>query len=219
MNVITIFVALNINIIIMNEENPDYRELCLFRKMVGEAVERYVTSGGENPNHYLSVSRYLDLEVVNADELVNDDEHDFYSLQDLYADGKMNEKLLADMVHRYIYLPLHLPMKKMDVLNDRMKEDFHKGIFPEIFEPYFNWKLGNLDKEDISTDQILAMQNFAYDMMDDLDLKHPEARKIHDVFIVDDPWQSTRGYGEDKYMMAYLEYIVDQLSDIHSCRM
>ena len=46
-------------------------------------------------------------------------------------------------------------------------------------------------------------------MIEQFEDKHPCAYDISDKFIVDDPWQATRGFGKDKCMVAYLQYIDD----------
>lgn len=44
--------------------------------------------------------------------------------------------------------------------------------------------------------------------------KHPNAYQNMDAYIDEDPWQQYKGFGEDKYVVSYLEGIDSELKNI-----
>ena len=44
--------------------------------------------------------------------------------------------------------------------------------------------------------------------------KHPNAYENIDAYIDEDPWQQYKGFGEDKYVVSYLEGIDSELKNI-----
>ena len=119
------------------------------------------------------------------------------------------------MAVKYIIEPANKPETKWNILNKQMIYDYEHKRFPNnIFDSYIKWKKSEISCDNISIEQIDKMSDEADRLLELYECKYPQAHLIHDMFIVDDPWQFTRGYGNDKYIVAYLQYISDQLSDL-----
>ena len=211
-------------IIIMNlykqySYNPAF---CAFRKIVAEAVNCYMESHQSWVDAVLCISQYLEISVKEKKELLNSKDFvESIGLEKLILvsnDGSYDIAFdnIEKLAVKFIIEPGNKAETKWDVLNDKMLQDYKNHLFPnDIFKPYFKWKNSEISYDEITIEQIVAMSEEANRLLDFYDEKYPKARQIHDTFIVDDPWQMTRGYGDDKYMVAYLEYISDQLSDLH----
>ena len=199
--------------------NPSF---CAFRKIVAKTISDYLNVHQNEKPAFLCISRYLEfsvlensinnstdfVEVINLSEFVK-------SLEDTTT-SILNYNKIEELAVKYIIEPAKRPETKWDVLNMQMIYDYeHQKFHNDIFDPYIKWKKSEIDIEDINIQQIENMSDEADRLLDLYDAQYPHAREIHDTFIVDDPWQSTRGYGEDKCMVAYLEYISDQLADLH----
>ena len=198
--------------------NPGF---CAFRKKVAETIVGYLTNHQCGGHALLCVSRYLEililedngnddreyLEVINVSEFVKSFENS--------STYSIDYNRIEELAVKYIIEPSNKPETKWDILNKRLIYDYEHSKFPnKIFEPYIKWKKLEIDIEDITLQQIVEMTEEADRLLEYYDSKYPHAHDIHDIFIVDDPWQFTRGYGDDKCMVAYLEYISDQLADM-----
>ena len=194
---------------------------CIFRKQVADLVTKHVKQFGSHKNDYLCISRYLELSVLSDLDVASDaDCMGRVAVEELAALTPQHELVLNyenidQLAYTYIIVPSQQPETKHDVLRAQMLQDYDNNLFPNgIFEPYFSWKKGEIAPNDISCLQLEAMTDEADRLLEFYDEKYPDAHNIHDNFIVDDPWQFTRGYGEDKRMVAYLGLISDQLVEL-----
>lgn len=58
------------------------------------------------------------------------------------------------------------------------------------------------------------MMDEASALLDEYYAKHPNAYQNMDAYIDEDPWQQYKGFGEDKYVVSYLEGIDSELKNI-----
>lgn len=105
--------------------------------------------------------------------------------------------------------------EKQNVILSKMVADYNKGVFKNsaVFKPYMDWKQSG--KLNISQAQSWAMRDEAQSQLCDLYDRYPHAYQYMDSILDDDPWQMYKGYGEDKYMVSYLEGIDNELTNIH----
>lgn len=106
--------------------------------------------------------------------------------------------------------------EKQDIFYNRMIEDYKNGVMPHssVFEPYFKWKMGECGHDEITREMAYAMMDEASALLDEYYAKHPNAYENIDVYIDEDPWQQYKGFGEDKYVVSYLEGIDSELKNI-----
>ena len=187
---------------------------CAFHKMVNNLLKSCVGNNASHNQRFLLVSKYLHLSIVDYSAPQSEEDKSFYPLADLIVDGTINKDRVDEIAYEQIIVPTNLPEKRLEVLIDCMKRDYRKGAFPKVFKPFFKWKLGEIKLEEITLEQVHAMKQTADEMYEELEDKHPYAYDIRDNFIVDDPWQATRGFKEDKCMAAYLQYIDDNLAEL-----
>ena len=195
---------------------------CAFRKIVAEAITNYLKVHQNADDAVLCISRYLAITIAkNKKELThNGDLLEIINVSDLVVRSMeqtytLDFNKIEELAVKYIIEPANNCETKWDILIDQMIHDYECNVFPnKIFEPYIKWKKSEISIDEINLDQIEEMSEEANRLLEIYDAKYPHAREIHDVFIVDDPWQFTRGYGEDKCLVAYVEYISDQLADI-----
>ena len=195
---------------------------CAFRKIVAETITNYLKNNPDANNSFLCISKYLEIVIVDKDELrMSDDMLEVLNVSDFFVGLKsqtatLDYNRIEGLEVKYIIEPSQKYETKWDILINRMIHDYDCEVFPnDLFEPYIRWKKSEISFNEISLEQIEKMSEEANRLLDIFDVKYPNAHEIHDVFIVDDPWQFTRGYGEDKCLVAYLEYISDQLADLH----
>lgn len=106
--------------------------------------------------------------------------------------------------------------EKQNIFHNRMIKDFKDGIIPNssLFEPYFRWKMGECSHLEITREMALRMMCEASTLLDGYYEKHPKAYENMDAYINEDPWQQYKGFGDDKYIVSYLEAIDGELSKI-----
>ena len=104
--------------------------------------------------------------------------------------------------------------KQQDTFFARMIEDYKAGKFAnsEVFVPYMNWKMGyglHISKQDawVMMDEAQEQLMSYYD-------KYPDAYDGQDTSDNDGPWRSYKGFGEDRFMVSYLEGIDGELTNI-----
>ena len=106
--------------------------------------------------------------------------------------------------------------EKQDLFYNRMIEDYKNGVIPHssVFEPYFKWKMGECSHDEITREMAYMMMDEASALLDEYYAKHPNAYQNIDTYIDEDPWQQYKGFGEDKYVVSYLEGIDSELKNI-----
>ena len=198
--------------------NPGF---CVFRKKVAEIISDYLNNHQYGGHALLCVSRYL--EILILEDKSNDDREyleminvsDFVKSFENNSTYSIDYNRIEELAKKYIIDSAAKAETKWNTLNREMLHDYDEEKFPNnIFEPYIKWKKSEISFNEISLEQIDKMSEEADNLLGFYDAQYPHAHEIHDTFIVDDPWQFTRGYGEDKRMVAYLEYISDQLADL-----
>jgi len=104
--------------------------------------------------------------------------------------------------------------EKQDKFFAQMIEDYKAGKFvnSSIFSPYMNWKMGGGLK--ITRKQAWDMMDEAQSQLSVFYDKYPNAYDSMDTYINDDPWQSYKGFGEDRFIVSYLEGIDEELTNI-----
>lgn len=108
------------------------------------------------------------------------------------------------------------PFEKQDIFHNRMIKDYKDGIIPHssVFEPYFKWKMGKCSHSEITREMSLKMMDEASILLDGYYEKYPKAYDNMDVNINEDPWQQYKGFGDDKYIVSYLDGIETELTNI-----
>lgn len=106
--------------------------------------------------------------------------------------------------------------EKQDIFYNRMIEDYKNGVIPHssVFEPYFRWKMDECSHDEITREMAYVMMDEASALLDEYYAKHPNAYQNMDAYIDEDPWQQYKGFGEDKYVVSYLEGIDSELKNI-----
>lgn len=106
--------------------------------------------------------------------------------------------------------------EKQDLFYNRMIEDYKNGVIPHssVFEPYFKWKMGECGHDEITREMAYVMMDEASMLLDGYYNKYPKAYENMDAYIDEDPWQQYKGFGEDKYVVSYLEGIDSELKNI-----
>lgn len=106
--------------------------------------------------------------------------------------------------------------EKQDLFYNRMIEDYKNGVIPHssVFEPYFKWKMGECSHDEITREMAYMMMDEASVLLDEYYAKYPNAYENIDAYIDEDPWQQYKGFGEDKYVVSYLEGIDSELKNI-----
>lgn len=106
--------------------------------------------------------------------------------------------------------------EKQDLFYNRMIEDYKNGVIPHssVFEPYFKWKMGECSHDEITREMAYVMMDEASMLLDGYYNKYPKAYENMDAYIDEDPWQQYKGFGEDKYVVSYLEGIDSELKNM-----
>ncbi len=109
------------------------------------------------------------------------------------------------------------PFKQQDLFLDKMLKDYQGGMIPNpIYRKYFNWKMGIGNFQDISRKEGFEMIKAAQEELASLYDRYPSAYSNMECEINEDPWLFYKGFGDDKYIVSYLEYIDSELSYIIS---
>ncbi|MGL5729719.1 MAG: hypothetical protein ACRCX5_01190 [Bacteroidales bacterium] len=105
----------------------------------------------------------------------------------------------------------HLYFKNQKTLNLRMKSDFNAGMFNLCFSEYLNWKFDNTKDLTLDINKIHQLLSEINSQLQIYDFKYAKPYSNLGLYINDDPWQCYSGFGMDKYMISYLEYLEDEL--------
>lgn len=102
--------------------------------------------------------------------------------------------------------------KKQDIFMNKMIEDYINGMFDNhaVFVPFFNWKMGGSYKS-INRNEAVSMLKEVEILLEHYYNKYPNAYKCMPCYINDDPWQSYHGFGNDMYIVSYLEAIESEM--------
>lgn len=101
--------------------------------------------------------------------------------------------------------------RNQNALTLRMKDDFLSGKFEPCVNEYLAWKFNSHGSDSLSLHQIHSALMVIAQQLDNYSRKHSKPYAGLGLYINNDPWQFYSGYGEDKYMVSYLEFIEDEL--------
>lgn len=106
--------------------------------------------------------------------------------------------------------------RRQNIFQDRMIEDYKKSVIPHapVFAPYFRWKMGEYGYDTITRETAYEMLDETSALLDGYYDKYPKAYENMDSYIDEAPWQQYKGFGEDKYVVSYLEGIDSELKNI-----
>jgi hypothetical protein len=105
-------------------------------------------------------------------------------------------------------------MDKMDKFFAKMKEDCKNGILENTFNPYVDWLLDKISRNDISKAKMWEMCEFASERMEQLNIEYPNAFNNLPTHIDENPWQMYEGFGKDKYLYSYYAHIESDLTNM-----
>lgn len=101
--------------------------------------------------------------------------------------------------------------ERQDLFLRRMKEDYLAGgIVDMVYEPYFGWKFGGNGL--FTEKEAHAMLDAVSDDLDRLYRKHPKSFSVTEECADSSPWAAYRGFGEDCYLVSYLEELDREVS-------
>lgn len=105
--------------------------------------------------------------------------------------------------------------ENQDIFLKKMLEDHKNGLLRNpVFLKYFLWKKGEGCIQDISRGEAYLIIEKAQEKLTLFYEQYPHTLNNLECNTDNDPWQQYRGYGEDKYVVSYLEFIVDELSSL-----
>ena len=94
---------------------------------------------------------------------------------------------------------------------EKMINDHRNGLLSDgMLEPYFAWKSGNAPLP--SLNEAMDIINVAAGMLDEYYDRYPDAMTMMGE-NENDPWKDYVGYGNDKYVVSYLEAIDGEVSN------
>lgn len=101
--------------------------------------------------------------------------------------------------------------KQQDTFIAKMKEDYEKGMINiKALAPYFRWKFDDKAKNP-SRSQIWKMYDAIQEELTDYYMAYPNSHNE----TTDEPiWGQYAGYGDDKYIVAYLEAIKEEFPNL-----
>ena len=100
-------------------------------------------------------------------------------------------------------------MDKIDKFFAKMKEDCKNGILENTFNPYVDWLLGKISRNDISKAKMWEMCEFASERMEQLNIEYPNAFNNLPTHIDENPWQMYEGFGKAMiYLLSYKQKIL-----------
>lgn len=101
--------------------------------------------------------------------------------------------------------------KQQNAFIVKMKEDYEKGVINiKALAPYFRWKFDDKAKNP-NKNEIWEMQDVLQQKLDKYYETYPKGYKE----TTDEPiWGQYAGYGDDKYIVAYLEAINEELPNL-----
>lgn len=108
------------------------------------------------------------------------------------------------------------PFEKQNIFFNRMIEEYKNGAIPHssVFEPYIKWKIGKCSHTEITRKMAHKMLDEIAPLLEGYYEKYPRAYENMDSYINEDPWQQYAGFGNDKYIVSYLEGIEAELCNI-----
>jgi hypothetical protein len=105
------------------------------------------------------------------------------------------------------------PFQKQDIFHEAMIAAYLNGQIQEpMFKPYFDWKLGKTTKMEVSKEDAQAIINKASEMLEPYFEKYPDAESDNNESN-NDIWCYYQGYGEDKYIVSYLQKIEEEVTN------
>lgn len=101
--------------------------------------------------------------------------------------------------------------KQQDTFIAKMKDDYEKGLINiKALAPYFRWKFDDKAKNP-SKSQIGEMRDAIQEKLDGYYEAYPKGYKE----TTDEPiWGQYAGYGDDKYIVAYLVAIKEEFPNL-----
>lgn len=101
--------------------------------------------------------------------------------------------------------------KQQNTFIAKMKEDNEKGLINiKALAPYFRWKFDDKAKN-TSRSQIWKMYDAIQEELTDYYMAHSNSHNE----TTDEPiWRQYAGYGDDKYIVAYLEAIKEEFPNL-----
>lgn len=101
--------------------------------------------------------------------------------------------------------------KQQDTFVAKMKEDYEKGLINiKALAPYFRWKFDD-KAPNPNKSEIWEMQDVLQEKLDKYYEVYPKGYKE----TTDEPiWGQYAGYCDDKYIVAYLEAINEELPNL-----
>lgn len=101
--------------------------------------------------------------------------------------------------------------KQQDTFVAKLKEDYEKGLINiKALAPYFRWKFDDKAKNP-SRSQIWKMYDAIQEELTDYYMAYPNSHNE----TTDEPiWGQYAGYGDDKYIVAYLEAIKEEFPNL-----
>jgi hypothetical protein len=108
---------------------------------------------------------------------------------------------------------------KQDSRLEKSLELFTHGDLNNIYAPYFEWKRGKSNIINLPEEKGRKMMNTASEELENYFKLYPDAYSHLDSHIDDDPWQSYKGFGEDRYKVCALQEIEDEISELIVGRM
>lgn len=102
--------------------------------------------------------------------------------------------------------------EQQDIFIAKMKEDYEGGggISTKALAPYFCWKFDDKAKNP-SRSQIWKMYDAIQEELTDYYMAYPN---IHNKTTDEPIWGQYAGYGDDKYIVAYLEAINEEVPNL-----
>lgn len=101
--------------------------------------------------------------------------------------------------------------KQQDTFIVKMREDYEKGLINiKPLAPYFRWKFDDKAKN-LNKSQIWKMRDAIQKKLDGYYKAYPKGYKE----TTEEPiWGQYAGYGDDKYIVAYLQAINEEVPNL-----
>ena len=109
------------------------------------------------------------------------------------------------------------PIEKNAIFLYQMETDYRNKRYSEFenLEPYFIWKFKGGTRENLLP-YVYDLMATAVEACEVYYDRYPDAPRVPDLSLSDDPWKAFVGYGKDKYIVSYLETICDDLTRLSS---
>jgi len=108
------------------------------------------------------------------------------------------------------------PFDKQDIFTAAMLKAYDNGEIPcqDIFSKYFEWKSGKSTNFPFTFEDTFTMCDKAQELLESYYEKYPYRNGTTRETDNNDPWQDYQCYGDDKYIVSYLEGIDCELASI-----